>query len=66
MKIFLALVLILVFVAFIVGWPLLMIWAINTLAPVMSIPYSFWTWLAVVVLNISTFGGLQATIKARK
>ena len=65
MKIFLALVLVLVFIAFIVGWPLLMIWAINTLAPAMSIPYSFWTWLAVVVLNISTFGGLQATIKAR-
>ena len=36
--------------------PLVAIWAINCLFPALAIPYSFWTWLAVVVLtNYSTF-----------
>lgn len=36
--------------------PLAAIWAINCLFPALAIPYSFWTWLAVVVLtNYSTF-----------
>lgn len=56
---------ILVIVA-IVFQPLAIIWAINTIAPTMSIPYSFWTWLAVVVLNISTFGGLHSAIRSIK
>lgn len=36
--------------------PLAAIWAVNCLFPALAIPYSFWTWLAVVVLtNYSTF-----------
>ena len=50
----------------IVAWPLAVIWALNTLFTTLSIPYSFWTWLAVVVLNVSTFGGLASTIKNAK
>ena len=48
------------------AWPLVIIWALNTLFITLSIPYSFWTWLAVVVLNATTFGGLTSTIKNTK
>ena len=50
----------------IVAWPLVIIWALNTLFITLSIPYSFWTWLAMAVLNVSTFGGLASTIKNAK
>ena len=50
----------------IVAWPLAIIWALNTLFITLSIPYSFWTWLAMAVLNVSTFGGLASTIKNTK
>jgi hypothetical protein len=30
--------------------PLAIIWSLNTLFPVLAIPYTFWTWLATVVL----------------
>ena len=49
-----------------IAWPLAIIWALNTLFITLSIPYSFWTWLAVAVLNVSTFGGLASTIKNTK
>ena len=49
-----------------IAWPLVIIWALNTLFVTLSIPYSFWTWLAMVVLNVSTFGGLASTIKNTK
>ena len=61
----LAIVLITV-VCVMIAWPLAIIWALNTLFVTLSIPYSFWTWLAVVVLNVSTFGGLASTIKNTK
>jgi hypothetical protein len=32
--------------------PLATIWAVNTLFPVLAIPYSFETWVAVVVLGM--------------
>ena len=31
--------------------PFAVIWAINCLFPVLSIPYTFWSWLAVIVLR---------------
>jgi hypothetical protein len=31
--------------------PLLSIWALNTLFPVLAIPYSFDTWCAVILLK---------------
>jgi hypothetical protein len=30
--------------------PLLTIWALNTLFPALSIPYTIWTWLAALIL----------------
>ena len=53
-------------VCLMIAWPLVIIWALNTLFVTLSIPYSFWTWLAMVVLNVSTFGGLASTIKNTK
>lgn len=42
----------LLFIAFmIIVGPLLTIWALNTLFPVVAIPYSIETWFAVVVLG---------------
>mgnify|MGYP006295468461 CR=1 FL=1 len=32
--------------------PLLTIWSLNTLFPVLAIPYSFDTWCAVVLLGL--------------
>lgn len=37
-------------VALIVG-PLLTIWALNQLFPVLAIPYTVWNWLAVVIIG---------------
>jgi hypothetical protein len=37
-------------VLLIVGGPLATIWALNTLFPALAIPYTFWTWLAALVL----------------
>lgn len=31
--------------------PLAVLWSINQLFPMLAIPYSFWNWLAVVILN---------------
>jgi hypothetical protein len=39
-----------VFVLVVIG-PFLTIWALNTLFPVLAIPYGFWTWAAVVILG---------------
>ena len=35
----------------IVAGPLVNIWAINTLFPVLAIPYTFSTWLAALVVT---------------
>lgn len=32
--------------------PILTIWAANTLFPILAIPYTFETWLAVVLLGM--------------
>ena len=37
-------------IALLVVGPILTIWALNTLFPVLAIPYSIYTWLAVVIL----------------
>lgn len=42
--------------------PLATIWAINTLFPVAAIPYTFWTWLAVIVLGAF----LRANVTVKK
>lgn len=34
-------------------WPFAIVAALNTLFPLLSIPYNFWSWLSVVVLQLS-------------
>ena len=43
-------------------WPLAAIWALNTLFA-LGIEYSFWNWLAMVVL-VAFFG--KSTVRIRK
>jgi len=31
--------------------PWLVIWALNTLFPVLAIQFTFWTWLAVLIMS---------------
>lgn len=54
--------LLIVAAALIVGWPLAVIWALNSLFA-FGIAYSFLNWLAVVVLT-ATFG--KANVKIVK
>lgn len=42
--------LVLIVIVIIVG-PLLSIWSLNTLFPVLAIPYTFETWLAVMLVG---------------
>lgn len=45
--------------------PLLTIWSLNVLFPVLAIPYSFETWCAAVILGLFLHGdGLKVTRKA--
>ena len=48
-----AVVLLIIAVLAIVFVPFGIIWALNTLFPVLAIPYTFWTWLAVIILNVT-------------
>lgn len=41
----------LVVILLIAAGPLLLIWALNTLFPIVQIPYTFWTWLAALILG---------------
>lgn len=51
MKAFGVLFLVVLVIALIIVGPLLTIWALNTLFPALAIPFTFWTWLAVVILG---------------
>lgn len=51
--------LVMIVVALVIFWPLVMIWSINTLFG-LGIPYTFWTWLAMLVLNLA-FGAKATT-----
>ena len=65
-KAWIALVAVVVFLlALIILWPFAIIGALNTLFPLLSIPYSFLSWLSVVILNLASFGGLTAAIKRK-
>jgi len=48
-------------VALIVLGPLFTIWALNTLFPLLAIPYTFETWLATIIL-----GGVFKTTVTKK
>jgi hypothetical protein len=58
-KIIVGIVLIVVLVA---AGPLLVIWALNTVFPALAIAYTFWTWLAVLILG--TF--LRANVSVKR
>ena len=42
--------------------PLLTIWALNTLFPVLAIEYTIWTWLAALILGAL----LSPTVRIKK
>lgn len=42
--------------------PLLVIWSINTLFPVLAVPYDIWTWLAVVIL----FSAIRTNVRVNR
>ena len=44
-------ILLILLLLIIVFGPLISIWALNTLFPVLAIPYSFETWCAVITLK---------------
>ena len=48
--------LVLFIIAIVVLSPIVTIWMLNTLFPVLAIPYTFWTWLAAFLLNMYTVG----------
>lgn len=50
-----------VIIAIIVLGPLVTIWALNTLFPVLAIPYAVNTWLAVILLG--AFFRANVTVK---
>ena len=58
-KIIVGIVLLVLLVA---AGPLLVIWALNTVFPVLAIEYTFWTWLAVLILG--TF--LRANVSVKR
>jgi hypothetical protein len=49
-------------VVLVAAGPLLLIWALNTLFPVLAIPYTIWTWLAALVLGAT----VSPTVKIRR
>jgi hypothetical protein len=46
-----AILAIVLIVALILVGPIITIWELNTLFPALAIPYTFYTWLAVVILG---------------
>lgn len=49
-------------VALIIVGPLIVIWSMNTLFPVLAIPYDVWTWLATVFL----FAAVRANVSVKQ
>jgi len=43
--------------------PWLVIWALNTMFPVLAIEFTFWTWCAVVILG--TFFRANVSVKRK-
>jgi hypothetical protein len=56
-----ALVILILLIVAVVAGPLATIWALNTLFPVLAIPYTIETWLAVIVVG----GIFKANITAK-
>jgi hypothetical protein len=43
--------------------PLAIIWSLNTLFPILAIPFGFYQWAAVVLLNLTVFSKAVFTKK---
>jgi hypothetical protein len=54
------LIVILVAVLFIAG-PLLVIWSLNVLFPVLAIPYTMTTWVAALILGVTVGPRVRVT-----
>ena len=52
---------VLTLILWVVVWPLLAIWALNTLFA-LGIAYTFWNWMAMIVL-VAFFGKASLTVK---
>lgn len=50
-------------VLLIIFGPLAIIWSLNTLFPILAIPYGFLQWLAVVVMNLTLFSKTALNFK---
>jgi len=55
-----ALLLSLIIFAIAVG-PVLVIWSLNTLFPVLTIPFTFYTWLATAILLVLLVPGVRSS-----
>ena len=53
--------LIVVAIALVIIGPLIVIWSMNTLFPILAIPYDIWTWLATVFL----FAAVRANVSVK-
>lgn len=54
---------VLLLAAVIILGPLIVIWALNTLFPVLSIEYTFWTWLSVIIVGAYVRGDVKIKTK---
>jgi hypothetical protein len=52
----------LLLVALIILGPIAVIWSLNTLFAALAIPYTFWSWLAVIVLS----GAIKSKVTINK
>ena len=43
--------------------PLLILWSLNTLFPVLAIPYTIWTWVAALILGAVVSPSVKVTKK---
>lgn len=53
---------ILFLLALIILGPLLTIWSLNTLFPVLAIPYNIETWIAIIII----VGAIKSTVNIKK
>jgi hypothetical protein len=51
--------LIIIFVVLVAIGPLATLWSVNTLFPTLEIPYTFSTWLAIVILGLFFRGNVS-------
>lgn len=58
MKEFLAILGLVAIFVIVLLFPFATIWALNTLFA-LSIPYTFWSWLAMIIVNCTVYGATK-------